>query len=57
LEVRNCDRARSSLSASLIAKNPEIQKLIASGHRLSSQEEEEKDEYKKIVQSILDRLA
>ena len=35
---------------SLIAKNPEIERLIASGHRLSSQEE--KDEYKKIVQSI-----
>src|SRR6266849_5575600 len=35
---------------SLIAKNPEIQRLIASGHRLSSQEEN--DEYKKIVQSI-----
>ncbi len=35
---------------SLIAKNPEVQRLIASGHRLSSQEE--KDEYKKIVQSI-----
>lgn len=35
---------------SLIAKNPEIQRLIASGHRLSSQEEE--NEYKKIVQSI-----
>ena len=35
---------------SLIAKNPEIQRLIASGHRLSS--EEEKNEYKKIVQSI-----
>jgi transaldolase len=35
---------------SLIAKNPEVQQLIASGHRLSSQEE--KDEYKKIVQSI-----
>jgi transaldolase len=35
---------------SLIAKNPEIQQLLASGHRLSSQEE--KDEYKKIVQSI-----
>ena len=35
---------------SLIAKNPEIQRLIASGHRLSSQEE--KGEYKKIVQSI-----
>jgi transaldolase len=35
---------------SLIAKNPEIQRLIVSGHRLSSQEE--KDEYKKIVQSI-----
>ena len=35
---------------SLIAKNPEIQQLLASGRRLSSQEE--KDEYKKIVQSI-----
>ena len=35
---------------SLIAKNPEIQRLIASGHRLSSREE--KEEYKKIVQSI-----
>ena len=35
---------------SLIAKNPEIQRLIASGHKLSSQEE--KEEYKKIVQSI-----
>jgi hypothetical protein len=35
---------------SLIAKNPEIQRLIASGHKLSS--EEEKNEYKKIVQSI-----
>ena len=35
---------------SLIAKNPEIQRLIASGHTLSP--EEEKDEYKKIVQSI-----
>jgi len=35
---------------SLIAKNPEIQRLIASGHQLSSQEEN--NEYKKIVQSI-----
>jgi transaldolase len=35
---------------SLIAKNPEIQQLLASGRRLSSQEE--KDEYRKIVQSI-----
>jgi len=35
---------------SLIAKNPEIQRLIASGHKLSS--EEEKGEYKRIVQSI-----
>jgi transaldolase len=35
---------------SLIAKNPEIQQLVASGHTLSS--EEEKNEYKKIVQSI-----
>ena len=35
---------------SLIAKNPEIKRLIASGHKLSSQEEE--NEYRKIVQSI-----
>src|SRR3989441_1982081 len=35
---------------SLIAKNPEIQQLIASGHKLTSQEEN--NEYKKIVQSI-----
>jgi transaldolase len=35
---------------SLIAKNPEILRLIASGHRLSSQEET--DEYRRIVQSI-----
>lgn len=35
---------------SLIAKSPEIQQLVASGHSLSS--EEEKSEYKKIVQSI-----
>jgi transaldolase len=35
---------------SLIAKNPEIQRLIASGHSLTS--EEEKGEYRKIVQSI-----
>ena len=35
---------------SLIAKNPEIQRLIASGHTLSA--EEEKNEYRKIVQSI-----
>src|SRR6266849_3655383 len=35
---------------SLIAKNPEIQQLVASGHTLSPQEE--KDEYKKIVQII-----
>jgi transaldolase len=35
---------------SLIAKNPEIQQLMASGHTLSP--EEENDEYKKIVQSI-----
>jgi transaldolase len=35
---------------SLIAKNPAIQRMIASGHRLSSQEE--KNEYKRIVQSI-----
>jgi len=35
---------------SLIAKNPEIQQRIASGHTLSPQEE--KDEYRKIVQTI-----
>ncbi len=35
---------------SLIAKNPEIRKLIASGHRLSRQEENE--EYKNIVRQI-----
>src|SRR5207253_9228056 len=35
---------------SLIAKNPEIQQLIASGHTLNP--EEENNEYKKIVQSI-----
>lgn len=34
----------------LIAKNPEIERLIASGHTLSP--EEEKNEYKKIVQRI-----
>jgi hypothetical protein len=37
-------------NASLIAKNPEIQQLLASGHMLSLQEE--KDEYKKIVRAI-----
>ena len=35
---------------SLIAKNPEIQQLLASGHTLSPQEE--KDEYRKIVRAI-----
>lgn len=35
---------------SLIAKNPEIQQRIASGHSLSA--DEEKDEYRKIVQAI-----
>ncbi len=35
---------------SLIAKNPEIQQRIALGHSLSAQEE--KDEYRKIVQAI-----
>lgn len=35
---------------SLIAKNPEIQQLVASGHTLSA--EEEKNDYRKIVQSI-----
>src|SRR6185437_165972 len=37
-------------SPSLIAKNPDIQRRVASGHQLS--EQEEKDAYKKIVQSI-----
>ena len=35
---------------SLIAKNPDIQRRLASGHQLSRQEQ--KDAYKKIVQSI-----
>ena len=35
---------------SLIAKNPEIRQLLASGHTLSPQEE--KDEYKRIVRAI-----
>src|SRR5881394_1040097 len=35
---------------SLIAKNPEIRQRIASGHSLT--EQEEKDEYRKIVQAI-----
>jgi transaldolase len=35
---------------SLIAKNPEIRERIGSGHTLSPQEE--KDEYRKIVQNI-----
>jgi len=35
---------------SLIAKNPEIRERVASGHTLSPQEE--KDEYRKIVQAI-----
>jgi transaldolase len=35
---------------SLIAKNPHIKELIASGHKLS--DEEELEEYKKIVQTI-----
>jgi transaldolase len=35
---------------SLIAKNPEIQQRIASGHTLTP--EEEKNEYRKIVQAI-----
>ena len=34
----------------LIAKNPEIQRRLAAGHKLSSQEESE--EYKRIVQAI-----
>lgn len=34
----------------LIAKNPEVQQLLKSGHRLST--EEQKQEYKKIVQKI-----
>jgi transaldolase len=35
---------------SLIAKNPEVQQLLKSGHRLST--DEQKEEYKKIVQKI-----
>jgi transaldolase len=35
---------------SLIAKNPEVPQLLKSGHRLSI--EEQKEEYKKIVQKI-----
>ena len=35
---------------SLVAKNPEIRQLVASGQRLSGQEE--KEEYKNIVQEI-----
>jgi hypothetical protein len=35
---------------SLIARNPEIQRRLTSGHQLS--EQEEKDAYRKIVQSI-----
>jgi hypothetical protein len=35
----------------LVAKNPEVQQRIASGHKLSFNEQ--KQEYKKIVQSIL----
>lgn len=35
---------------SLVANNPEIQRLIASGHKLSR--EQQTDEYKKIVQTI-----
>jgi transaldolase len=34
----------------LIAKNPEVQEFLSSGHRLTI--EEQKDEYKKIVQKI-----
>ena len=35
---------------SLIAKNPEVQRLLASGHRLST--DEQKEEYRKIVKKI-----
>jgi transaldolase len=35
---------------SLIAKNPEVRQLLAAGHQLSTQEQ--KDEYKRIVQTI-----
>ena len=34
----------------LIAKNPEVRKLVSSGHKFNSQEE--LNEYKKIVQAI-----
>jgi len=42
--------AGQTTNPSLIAKNLEIQRLLASGHRLTS--EEETNEYKKIVKSI-----
>ena len=35
---------------SLIAKNPEVQRLITSGHTLTT--EEQKEEYKKVVRNI-----
>ncbi len=35
---------------SLIAKNPEVQDLITSGHKLTT--EEQREEYKKIVRNI-----
>src|SRR5438034_11528339 len=35
---------------SLIAKNPEVQQLLASGHRLTT--EEQNDDFKRIVQKI-----
>jgi len=38
----------------LIAKNPEIQQLVASGHTFSP--EDEKNEYSKIVQRISTRV-
>ena len=41
---------RQTSNPSLIAKNPEVQQLLASGHRLTT--EEQKGEYKKIVQRI-----
>src|SRR6185312_4305852 len=41
---------RQTTNPSLIAKNPDIIKLVASGNKLS--EQQENDEYKKIVQRI-----
>jgi hypothetical protein len=41
---------KQSGNPSLIAKNPEVQQFLKSGRRLST--EEQKEEYKKIVEKI-----